>query len=282
MNIKPVILGNGFIGQRLGKELSCPISTRPISSFEDVKSVIEEHRSNVLINCIGFVGKNSVDECEGNRSKTLFANTYIPILLAEVAFRYNVKLVHLSSGCIYHYDYDNDSPISETEIPNFFNLYYSRTKIYSEAMLKTLNDLANILILRIRIPLDDRPHQKNLLTKLIKYQKALNIANSITYIPDFIKAVKHLLAINATGIFNTVNDGVLQYSRLLDIYKHYVSDFNYSIIDYKTLGLVRTNLILSVNKLKASGFSIRNINNVCEECIINYLEHEKCLAQAGA
>ena len=282
MNIKPVILGNGFIGQRLGKELSCPISTRPISSFEDVESVIEEHRSNVLINCIGFVGKNSVDECEGNRSKTLFANTYIPILLAEVAFRYNVKLVHLSSGCIYHYDYGNDSPISETEIPNFFNLYYSRTKIYSEAMLKTLNNFANILILRIRIPLDDRPHQKNLLTKLIKYQKVLNIANSITYIPDFIKAVKHLLAINATGVFNTVNDGALQYSRLLDIYKHYVTDFNYSIIDYKTLGLVRTNLILSVNKLKASGFSIRNIDNVCEECVTNYLEYEKCLAQAGA
>ncbi|MCD6539153.1 MAG: hypothetical protein J7K37_00385 [Candidatus Omnitrophica bacterium] len=56
------ILGKGFIGSRLAEALSIPVLTEKIYSFKDAQELIEKYRPKVLINCIGFTGRN-VDEC---------------------------------------------------------------------------------------------------------------------------------------------------------------------------------------------------------------------------
>ena len=151
-------------------------------------------------------------------------------------------------------------------------MFYSRSKIYSERALEASADKFNHLILRIRIPLDNRPHPKNLLDKLIQYKKVLSSPNSVTYMPDFIKALKHLINIDAKGIFNVVNKGGLVYAELLKEYKRYVPDFEYKIVKPKDLGLVRTKLILSTKKLEDSGFKVRPVKDILAECVINYLQ----------
>ncbi|MBL7198142.1 MAG: sugar nucleotide-binding protein [Candidatus Omnitrophica bacterium] len=271
MKSRILILGRGFIGERLQEALNCDISECKIHSFKDAELEIKKHNPKILINCIGHTGKINVDGCELDKDKTLSANTFIPIILAEVALRNRIKLVHISSGCIYRFDYSKDRPIKEEEISLFFDLFYSRSKIYSERTLEVLSRKFDILIPRIRIPLDNRPHPKNILTKLINYKRVIDIPNSITYIPDFIKALKHLLKINAKGIYNVVNKGGLRYPQLLDVYKKYIPDFKYKIIDYKRLNLVRTNLILSTKKLEKTGFKVRNIKDALEECVRDYL-----------
>ncbi|MGE5196905.1 MAG: sugar nucleotide-binding protein, partial [Deltaproteobacteria bacterium] len=225
------------------------------------------------INCIGYTGKN-VDECELDKDKTLTANTFIPVILAESALRNKIKLVHISSGCIYRFDYSKDKPITEAKIPDFFDLFYSRSKIYTEMALEVLCNKFNILIARIRVPLDNRPHPKNILNKLIKYRESIiDLPNSITYIPDLLKALEHLIKIDARGIYNVVNKGGLRYPQLLDVYKKYVPGFEYKVTDLKKLNIVRTNLILSTSKLESSGFKMRNIKEVLEECVKNYLKY---------
>ena len=119
--------------------------------------------------------------------------------------------------------------------------------------------------------MDNRPHSRNLLNKLIKYKKIIDIPNSIAYIPDFIKAVRHLIKVDARGIYNVVNKGGLRYPKLLNTYKKYVPDFNYEIIDLKKFNLDRTNLIMSVKKLENTGFKMRKIDDVLEECVKGYL-----------
>ncbi|MCX5704292.1 MAG: hypothetical protein NT066_07390, partial [Candidatus Omnitrophica bacterium] len=187
--------------------------------------------------------------------------------------RNKIKFIHISSGCIYHYDYSKDKPIKEEKIPDFFDLYYSRTKIYTERALDTLSHRYGVLILRPRIPLDDRPHPRNILTKLINYKEVIDLPNSLTYIPDFIRALEHLIRVDARGIYNVVNKGALRYRELLDVYKEYVPDFKYKVIDFKKLNLVRTNLILSTGKLEKSGFKVKNIHEVLKECVENYLKY---------
>lgn len=268
-----LILGKGFIGTRIYENLDCSITSKHIYSYKDAESIYSEFSPRVIINCIGTTGKNNVDDCEKNIDRTLSSNTFIPLILAELAIRKNIKLVHISSGCIYHYNYKNQKPLSEIDLPDFFELFYSRTKIYSERALEILSKKFNILILRIRIPLDNKPHPKNILDKLIKYQKVIDASNSVTYLPDFIKALKYLIEIDAKGIYNVVNKGVLRYPELLDIYKKYVPDFKYQVIDFKKLNLVRTNLILSTEKLEKTGFKIRDIHEVLEECVRGYLSH---------
>jgi dTDP-4-dehydrorhamnose reductase len=272
MNNEILILGKGFIGQRLQEELDCKISSANIVSFKDAEKQIKEYNPRILINCIGYTGKANVDGCELDKDVTLSSNTFVPILLAEAALRNKIKLVHMSSGCIYHFDHHKDRPIKEEEVPLFFDLFYSRSKIYSERALEVLSRKYDVLIPRIRIPLDNRPHHKNILTKLIQYKKVIDIPNSITYIPDFIKALKHLIKINAKGIYNVVNEGGLRYSKLLNVYKEYAPEFRYDLINYKKLNLVRTNLLLSTKKLEKTGFKVRKIDSVLEECVRGYLE----------
>ncbi|MBF0489403.1 MAG: sugar nucleotide-binding protein [Candidatus Omnitrophica bacterium] len=273
MNNRVLILGNGYIASRLQKQWGCPVYDKKILSYQDAVDAIKKYKPTVLVNCIGYVGERNVDDCELDVDRCLLANTMVPIWLGEVAFRKAIKLVHISSGCVYHYDYKKQKPMTEEQLPDYFKLFYSRTKIYAEGVLNTLVKNSNVLIVRIRIPLDRTPHPRNLLTKLIKYKKVINIPNSITYIPDFIKALEHLLKMDARGIFNIVNKGGLKYSALMDIYKKSVPDFKYKIISPEDLHLDRTNLLLSVRKLEKTGFKVQKINDVLLECVEHYVKH---------
>jgi 3,5-epimerase/4-reductase len=271
---KFLIFGRGFIGDRLREEFGCPVSARKIFSFKDAQEEIDKFSPSAIINCIGHTGL-VVDDCEKNIEKTLISNAFVPLILAEAALRNRIRLVHISSGCIYHFDYSlPDKPIVEDRIPDYFDLFYSRTKIYSERSLDAaIKKGYPILIARIRIPLDNRPHQKNILTKLINYKKVIDIPNSITYIPDFICGLKYLIRINAEGIFNMVNKGALRYPELMDIYKKYTPSFKYKLVDYEDLHLTRTNLVLSTKKLENTGFKVRDIHEVLEECVQNYIKY---------
>ena len=221
MKSKILILGKGYVGQRIYESFKgrCILSSKMIRTFKDAEQEINKHNPKIIINCIGFTGHNNVDGCELDKNLTLFANSYIPIILAEAALRKNIKIVHISSGCIFHYDYSKDKPIIEDKIPDFYDLFYSRSKIYSESALKELCNEYNVLIVRIRIPLDNYPNSKNLLTKLVRYKNVIDLPNSVTYVPDFLNALKYLIRIDAKGIYNVTNKGGLRYSKLLDVYK---------------------------------------------------------------
>lgn len=272
MKNKILILGKGFIGSRLREEFDCQLSDARINTLAEAEEVIKRYSPEIVINCIGFIGR-SVDDCELHKDKALTANTFVPIILSEAALRNNVKLVHISSGCIYHYDYSLGVPISEEITPDFLELYYSRTKIYAERALEALLSKYPILIARIRVPLDYRPGPKNILTKLIEYKKVIDLPNSVTYIPDFVAALKHLIGKQACGIYNIVNKTPLRYPELLEVYKEYIPDFKYEVIDYRKLNLVRTNLVLSTKKLESTGFKVRDIHEVLGECVRSYIKY---------
>lgn len=272
MKDRMLILGRGFMGNRLQNELACDISDARINCYRDAEEIIKKFKPAVMINCVGNRG-GTVDECEKEIDKTIIANSFVPVILAEAALRNKIKLVHISSGCIYHYDYAKDSPIDEERTPDFFDLFYSRTKIYADQMLSTLSRKYPILLPRIRISLDYIPHPINLLTKLIKYKKVIDIPNSVTYIPDFIAALKHLIKIDARGIYNIVTKNPLVYPKLMEVYKKYVPEFNYEVIDYAKINLVRTNIVLSVKKLEATGFKVRKAEEILEECVQGYLKY---------
>lgn len=271
MKNKVLIVGKGYIGQRLQKELGGSLSSERISSFQDAVQLVEKNHPKILVNCIGYTGVRNIDDCELEPEKSIHSNTFVPVLLAEACLRHNVKLVHISSGCIYHYDYKQSRPITENMEPDFFELYYSRTKIYAEHILNALAKKYNILIIRIRVPLDNRPHPKNILTKLIKYKKIIDLPNSVTYIPDFIRAFQHLIKIDAKGIYNVVNKGALRYPDMMKIYAKYDPDFRFTVIKFKELNLIRTNLVLSTKKLESTRFKVRATKDILEECVKNYL-----------
>ncbi|MDP2043630.1 MAG: sugar nucleotide-binding protein, partial [Candidatus Omnitrophota bacterium] len=96
MNKKILILGKGFIGERLQKALNCRITNGFIKSYEDAAKIIKQYKPKIIINCIGRTGKRNVDDCELDINGVLLANSFVPVILAEAALRNNIKLVHIS------------------------------------------------------------------------------------------------------------------------------------------------------------------------------------------
>ena len=236
MNKKILILGKGFIGEGLQKELNCKIDGSMINCFSDAEKLVKKYNPKIIINCIGITGKHNVDDCELEKDAALLANSFVPIILAEVCLRNNIKLVHISSGCIFNYNYKKNKPINENSQDYFFRLFYSRSKIYAERPLEALAREYNVLITRIRMPLLNAKHPKNILDKLIKYGKVIDIANSVTYIPDFIRAIKHLIKIDARGVYNVVNKGGLRFPKLMSLFLNAISCSN----SFKSEGEVTT------------------------------------------
>ncbi len=274
MSNHTLIFGKGYVGSRIKEELGFPMVEPFIRTYADAEKIILEHKPKVLINAVGFTGRN-VDECESFKDETLLANTFVPLMLAEACLRHGVKLVHISSGCIFHYDYRKDQPITEDVIPGYLELFYSRSKIYTEAALAALTPKLPMMVLRIRVPLDNRPSSKDLLSKLITYKKVIDAPNSVTYIPDFIQALAHLLKIDATGTFNMVCKDPLYYPDLLAEYKKVIPSFEYEVIPVGSLKMARTNLVLSTAKLEATGFPVRSVKEIIPECVREYAKSGK-------
>lgn len=266
-----LVVGKGYLGERISRELNCPVSAAQLETLSDCIREVEVRRPKILINAIGHTGRNNVDDCEIDKDRTLTANAFAPVMLAEACLRRGVRFVHISSGCIFKYDFSAQKPISEERLPDYYDLFYSRSKVYAERCLDYLSRRYPFLTVRIRIPLDDRPHPKNILDKLIRFRKISDLPNSVTYIPDFIGALRHLLRIRASGLYNVVNKGGLLFSDLLETYRKYVPGFSYTTVPFDSLKLRRTNLLLSTRKLERSGFRVRRIRDVLDECVQKYL-----------
>jgi len=269
--MKVAILGNGWIGNRLKDHLGGEMIPGKALTISGLDRIVSEMRPDVLINAVTHNEGSNVDACEINPSAVLFANSYVPLLAAEVALRNKIKLVHVSSGCIYG---GGSVPLGEDDPPNFFDLYYSRTKVYAESALVPLAEKFGFLVVRLRIPLDNRKHPRNLLTKLISYRKVIDEPNSITYLPDFLCAVEALLREDAWGLFNVVNDGTLRYPDLMEVYKKYCPEFEYEVTTLEDLGLTRTNIVLDSSKV-SKYWTARNINWVLDDCVREYLERRR-------
>ena len=268
-----LVLGaGGYIGSRICEETGFDGSTDRIGSIKDVERILGQHRPSVVINCIAKTGSGAkgVDGCEEDRDGTLVANSFVPIILAEAAIRFGFRLVHISTGYVYEAPSDGQ-PLREDISPSFFDIFYSRTKIYSEGALAACSKKYPILILRPNIVLDDCANPRNLLDKLIKSRRVVEGSHSITYLPDFVDAMEHLIKIEAGGIYNVVNKGGLQYPELLDAYKGYDPSFDYEVISPDALGRRRPSALLSTEKLEKTGFKVREIHSVLDECLKGYI-----------
>lgn len=268
----------GWLGRKIYDYLECNAAVDD-GNIETVAQIVEEiefHQAKVIINATGVTGSPNTDWCEEHLEETFNANTWVPLLMVEAARKTGARILTLGSGCELEFDYELDEPITEDKPPNYFKLAYSRSKAAAEAMLEyyAREPGTNITVCRIRIPLDVYPSDKNLLTKLIKYGRVFRERNSITYVPDFLKMVKFLIANELNGIFNTVCDGGADYQKFMEEWKRQGHpDFQYEVINASDYPKPRTNLLLSTEKLKRVGFPVRNINDVMEECVREYIKN---------
>jgi len=261
--------GRGFMGQQF---LSLyPDAIAPSVDIADAQAVIrtlDEVKPEIVINAAGKTGKPNVDWCEDHKIETLRSNVTGPLVLLEELSKRGMYWVHLSSGCVYQGD-NGGGGFSEIDPPNFFGSFYSRTKAWSEALLREFP----LLILRLRMPFDKTPHARNLIGKLAAYTRVLDVPNSITYLPDFLAAAEKLIAKKRTGIYNMVNAGALSPYRIMELYREIVDPAHtFERLTLNDLpGVVkagRSNCILSTKKLEGEGIVVRPVEEAVREALV--------------
>jgi len=199
------LIGHGWIATKMAHALRGKHQVVQILSHENCFDYLDarEPRSPVdwVVNCAGVTGTPNVDACEKQKAKTIDGNTLFPIKLMQTCLRWQTRLAHFSSGCIF-----SGGPFSEDDPPNFDGSVYSATKLVSDVAL-----LKHALVLRIRMPFDGSDHPKNLLTKLRRYAatgKVLDGYNSLTHADEACAAAAKLIAEGApNGPYHLVNDG---------------------------------------------------------------------------
>jgi dTDP-4-dehydrorhamnose reductase len=276
--MKLVVLGKGFIGSHLYHFLNEKVidvkafnrKELDYSNFEDLQTYLIKNRPDFVINCCGYTGVPNVDACETNKDLCIELNLTIPFLLNKVCSDNCIKLIHVSSGCIYS---GYEKTYTEEDFPDFGltnpnSSFYSKCKHIFEIGTKPY--LNNTAILRIRMPFTNKLEDKNYLYKLFKYNNLINYENSLSYVEDLNRFILFLCANFNGGVYNIVNSGGISASTVIEIFKKNGSvNSNWNFVDMNSLNLKasRSNCVLSNEKTLKMGFNFTDTTEAVQKCI---------------
>lgn len=267
--MKVLLFGaRGFMGKHFRSLYQDAIDANAdIADPAAVARALDAEKPDVVINAAGKAGHPNVDWCEDHKMETVRSNVAGPLVLLEECAKRSLYWVHMSSGCIYTGD-NGGRGFTEEDAPNYAGSFYSRTKAWSDQILKEFP----VLQLRLRMPFDASDDPRNLIVKLKKYTKVLDEPNSLTHLPDFLTAAKLLIERRKTGIFNIVNPGVISPFEIMQRYKNIVDPAHvFERLDVQGLSSVvkagRSNCFLSGEKLAAEGIRLPDVHTAIEAAL---------------
>ncbi|XP_024399718.1 trifunctional UDP-glucose 4,6-dehydratase/UDP-4-keto-6-deoxy-D-glucose 3,5-epimerase/UDP-4-keto-L-rhamnose-reductase RHM1 isoform X2 [Physcomitrium patens] len=218
----------------------------------DIAAVKPTH----VFNAAGVTGRPNVDWCESHKVETIRANVVGTLTLADVCKQNNLVLINYATGCIFEYDekHPQGSGIGfkEEDTPNFAGSYYSKTKAMVEDLL---NEFDNVCTLRVRMPISsDLQNPRNFISKIVRYQKIVNIPNSMTILDELLPISLEMAKRNLTGIWNFTNPGVVSHNEIMEMYKEYIdpelSWVNFTLEEQaKVIVAARSNNEMDASKL---------------------------------
>lgn len=258
-----LVLGGGYIGTQVTKyfsDLEYPvicIDSRTVNYHDPtiLTKFILNNSIGLVVNCSGFTGRPNVDEGELKKEECWNLNVVSPVLVAEACNYLNVKLIHISSGCIYS-GYSKD--FVEEDPPNFGMFDESSFYSKSKHAFETLTRRSDIKILRIRMPIClDVANPRNFINKIMKYPNLIDYQNSKTYIPDLCGFIDTLINAELSwvgqDIYNVVNPESLTTKEMVNILnqdkENYFNIHPYWV-DIGDLNIIapRSNCVLNGNK----------------------------------
>ena len=203
-----IIGANGFIGSNIYNELLdvgkrvYKLSHR-MNEIQNIEHEILSRNPKYLICAAGLTGTPNTKWCDTNRKQTLMTNVIEQINILNLCNKHSIHCTLIGSGCIFN---DSQTEYISSDIGNDFSNYYSESRILLEKLVK---EFENYLFLRINYPYSFKEcnldNQKNLITKLYKYEKIENCDLSATNLDILLPKLVLLLEQKSTGILNFVD-----------------------------------------------------------------------------
>lgn len=293
-------IGNGFVASHLPYK---KIDERLSLNSGYIRSMLGDHKPDVLINCIGKTGRPNVDWCESHKEETAAANTALPMLLAEECAKKSIHMIQIGSGCIYfgespnlHYTQGDGSPMPDIgHNPQAFSMvmpaikiddgwketdfanpqsFYSKTKYACDLLL---GDMKHVTTLRIRMPISSQNTSRNFINKIRGYKQLIDIPNSVTFMDDLAACIGWVIDKQKTGIFHVVNPEPVTAAQVMREYQKYVPSHTFDIINEQQLDNLtvakRSNCILNGDKLRLAGFTMTPSQQALQDCMAKYVKN---------
>jgi dTDP-4-dehydrorhamnose reductase len=285
-----------------------PLSRRQVdyTRFDALREFLKTKQPAFVVNAAGYTGKPNVDACELHKADTLQGNTLFPQTVAHACAAAGIPWGHVSSGCIYsganivengktRTEKDLTKPelralvekspqaihgFTETDVPNFSFRdgpcsFYSGTKALGEEVIA---GIGQGYIWRLRIPFDEFDNARNYLSKVQRYAKVYDNVNSVSHRADFVKACLDTWELRAPfGAYNVTNPGFVTTKHVVQLiekhlkparkFEFWASDEEFYKVAAKT---PRSNCVMDVSKLLATGVKIRGVEAALEHSLKNW------------
>jgi dTDP-4-dehydrorhamnose reductase len=280
--------GSGYVGQAyqaLLTQKGVPFKNlrRAELDYSDpaqLAAALKRDRPEFLINAAGYTGKPNVDACELHKAECLFGNAVLPGRIAEACAAAGVPWGHVSSGCIFTGARPDGTGFTEADTPNFtFRQnncsFYSGTKALGEEVLAGTPD---VFIWRLRIPFDHRESPRNYLTKLMRYERLLEAANSISQLHEFVAATFACWEKRIPfGTYNVTNPGHVTTREVVELilesgvhpksYQFFTDEADFMQKAAKT---PRSNCVMSSDKLAAAGITLTPVREAIRTALSDW------------
>jgi 3,5-epimerase/4-reductase len=246
-----------------------------IENREELARELDEVKPSHTFMSAGITGRPNIDWCEDHKMETIRTNVIGTLNVSDLTAERDIHNTVYATGCIFKYDethpLGSGKGFTEEDKPNFDGSFYSKTKGFMEPMLACY---PNTLILRVRMPVSDDLIHRNFVTKIAKYEKVVNIPNSMTILHEMLPASMAMAQKGLTGVYNFTNPGVISHNEVLDLFQKYIEpNFHYQNFSLeeqaKILKADRSNNELDTTKLMRdmpAGVVINDIKTAFDLC----------------
>jgi UDP-glucose 4,6-dehydratase len=150
--------------------------------------------------------------------------------------------------------------------------FYSGSKALAEEAIRGLGE---VYLWRPGMPFNERSEPRNFLWRLQNYPKVYDGVNSISHLEEFVRACLDLWEKRAPfGIYNVTNPGAVTTRQVIDMiqrilkpnrrFEFWKDDNEFNLPGARA---PRSNCILDVSKLLATGVKIRPVEKALEDAL---------------
>lgn len=182
-----------------------------LENIKKIEEIIDSIKPDFVVNCIGILNKKAEDY----PSQAILVNSYFPHYLDEMSEKYNYKLIHISTDCVFSgHDggsYKEDSPKTATTV-------YGTSKALGE-----INNNRSLTLRTSIIGPDTNPNGIGLFEWFMKQKDEVHgfrkaFWSGVTTI-ELAKQIEIAMNSNLTGLYHITNGQKINKYDLLTIIK---------------------------------------------------------------
>ena len=187
----------------------------------NIEPIITKHQPNAVVNCIGILNAAA----ENNHALAVMVNSFLPNYLDLLSTKYNFKLVHVTTDCVFD---GTDGNYDESAQPNATSFYG-----ISKAMGEVKNDRTLTLRTSIVGP-DANPKGIGLFQWFSQQSGVVNGYAKVWWTGvttiELARVIEEGIKNNVCGLNHVVNNEKISKGDLLKLFEKYFN-FGISVVD---------------------------------------------------